>query len=81
MYGQTIGVNPESLNDLIVQLKKGLPVQSLTKLSAQLGVSEIRLAKTVSIAQRTLTRRKKEGRFKTGESESGRVAHFAGPGR
>jgi len=69
MYGQTIGVNPESLNDLIVQLKKGLPVQSLTKLSAQLGVSEIRLAKTVSIAQRTLTRRKKEGRFKTGESE------------
>ena len=69
MYGQTIGINPESLKDLIGQLKRGLPVQSLTKLSTQLGVSENRLATTVGIAQRTLTRRKKEGRFKTDESE------------
>jgi hypothetical protein len=44
MYGQTIGIHPESLKDLIGQLKKGLPVRSLIKLSTQLGVPEIRPA-------------------------------------
>jgi putative toxin-antitoxin system antitoxin component (TIGR02293 family) len=69
MHGQTIGVGTENLNDLISQLKQGFPVDCLTTLSHHLGISENRLAHTVSIAQRTLTRRKKEGRFKTAESE------------
>ncbi|MFH0725794.1 MAG: antitoxin Xre/MbcA/ParS toxin-binding domain-containing protein [Pseudomonadota bacterium] len=69
MYGQTIGVRSHNLGDLILQLKQGLPVGSLSQLSRQLGISESRLADTISIAQRTLTRRKKEGRFKTDESE------------
>jgi putative toxin-antitoxin system antitoxin component (TIGR02293 family) len=69
MYGQTIGIKSDNLNDLICQLKDGLPVQSLISLSTHLGVSENRLATTVNIAQRTLTRRKKEGRLRTDESE------------
>jgi putative toxin-antitoxin system antitoxin component (TIGR02293 family) len=69
MYGQTIGVCSNNLGDLILQLKQGLPFSSLSQLSKQLGISESRLADTICIAQRTLTRRKKEGRFKTDESE------------
>lgn len=69
MYGQSIGIKTKSLDSLIVQLKKGLPVSSLTMLSHQMGVPENKLASTVNVAQRTLTRRKKEGRFKTDESE------------
>jgi putative toxin-antitoxin system antitoxin component (TIGR02293 family) len=69
MYGQSIGVRSDNLGDLIIELKRGLPVGSLSRLSKQLGISENRLADTVSIAQRTLSRRKKEGRFKTDESE------------
>jgi putative toxin-antitoxin system antitoxin component (TIGR02293 family) len=69
MYEQTIGIKTTSLDGLIVHLKRGFPVNSLTKLSHQMGVSENKLASTVNVAQRTLTRRKKEGRFKTDESE------------
>lgn len=69
MYGQTIGLRTKNLSGLIMQLKRGLPVASLSKLSHQLGIPEKRLANTVNIAQRTLTRRKKEGRFKPDESE------------
>lgn len=69
MYGESIGIRSRNVGDLISQLKRGLPVASLTRLSRELEVSESRLASTVSIAQRTLTRRKREGRFKADESE------------
>jgi putative toxin-antitoxin system antitoxin component (TIGR02293 family) len=69
MYGQSIGIRTEDVRGLITHLRRGLPVNALSKLSRQLGVSENRLASTVNIAQRTLTRRKREGRFKTDESE------------
>jgi putative toxin-antitoxin system antitoxin component (TIGR02293 family) len=69
MYGQSIGIKSKNLDDLIVCLKQGLPVGALTKLSHQIGVPENKLASTINLAQRTLTRRKKEGRLKTDESE------------
>lgn len=69
MYGQSIGIRTKNLDGLIMQLKRGFPVNSLSKLSHQMGVPENKLATTVNIAQRTLTRRKKEGRFKPDESE------------
>lgn len=70
MYGEIIGLHSESLQSLIGQIKKGLPVDSLTKLSDQLGVPEKHLANTVNIAQRTLTRRKNHGGLlKSDESE------------
>jgi putative toxin-antitoxin system antitoxin component (TIGR02293 family) len=69
MYGQSIGIDSENITGLISRIKQGLPVSSLTRLSKQLGVPEKRLLVVANIPQRTLTRRKKEGRFKPDESE------------
>jgi putative toxin-antitoxin system antitoxin component (TIGR02293 family) len=69
MYGQSIGIDSENLTGLISRIKQGLPVSCLTRLSKQLGVPEKRLLVVANIPQRTLTRRKKEGRFKPDESE------------
>ena len=76
MYGQSIGIQTENVKGLILLLKQGLPVSSFSRLSTILGVPEKNLAATVNIPQRTLTRRKKEGRLKTDESE--RVLRLAG---
>jgi putative toxin-antitoxin system antitoxin component (TIGR02293 family) len=69
MQGTSIGVRPRDLNDLIGKLKQGLPVGAFDRLRKRLDVPEKMLASTVNIAYRTLSRRKKEGRFKTDESE------------
>ncbi len=69
MQGTSIGVRPRDLNDLIGKLKQGLPVGAFDRLREGLDVPEKMLASTVNIAYRTLSRRKKEGRFKTDESE------------
>jgi putative toxin-antitoxin system antitoxin component (TIGR02293 family) len=69
MQGTSIGIRPKDLNDLIGKLKKGLPVGAFDRLRERLDVPEKMLASTVNIAYRTLGRRKKEGRFKTDESE------------
>jgi putative toxin-antitoxin system antitoxin component (TIGR02293 family) len=76
MYGQSIGIETDNLMGLITQLKGGLPVSSFSRLSKLLDVPEKMLAVTVNIPQRTLTRRKKEGRLKSDESE--RVFRLAG---
>ena len=69
MQGTSIGVRSSDLNDLIGKLKCGLPVGAFDRLRERLDVPEKMLASTVNIAYRTLSRRKKEGRFKTDESE------------
>ncbi len=69
MHGTSIGVQPKDLNDLIGILKQGLPVGVFDSLRDRLDVPEKMLASTVNIAYRTLSRRKKEGRLKTDESE------------
>ena len=69
MQGTSIGVRSRDLNDLIGKLKHGLPVGACDRLRERLDVPEKMLASTVNIAYRTLSRRKKEGRFKTDESE------------
>ena len=69
MTGVSIGVRTKDLNELIDILKKGLPVKTFEQLRNRLDVPERKLASTVNIAYRTLTRRKREGRFKTDESE------------
>ena len=69
MQGISIGVRPRNLNDLIGKLKLGLPIGAFIRLRERLDVPEKMLASTVNIAYRTLSRRKKEGRFKTDESE------------
>jgi putative toxin-antitoxin system antitoxin component (TIGR02293 family) len=57
------------LENMVMAVKKGLPVSALNRLCKRMGVPESRLASTVNIPQRTLTRRKSEGRFKLDESE------------
>jgi putative toxin-antitoxin system antitoxin component (TIGR02293 family) len=56
-------------NVLIQNIKKGLPISAFEKIQKELDVSADTLASTVNIANRTLARRKKEGRFQPDESE------------
>ncbi len=66
-----IGLNLFSTekNELIQNIKKGLPISAFEKIQKELEVSADTLAFTVNIASRTLARRKKEGRFQPDESE------------
>jgi putative toxin-antitoxin system antitoxin component (TIGR02293 family) len=50
-------------------LKKGLPASAFEKLQEEIDVPVMTLAAVTKIAPRTLTRRKKEGRLLTDESE------------
>ena len=56
-------------NVLIKSIKKGLPISAFEKIQKELDISAGTLASTVNIANRTLARRKKEGRFQPDESE------------
>jgi putative toxin-antitoxin system antitoxin component (TIGR02293 family) len=56
-------------NVLIKNIKKGLPISAFEKIQKELDISADTLASTVNIATRTLARRKKEGRFRSDESE------------
>lgn len=69
MHGQILGIKNKEAGGLIAMIKEGLPVTTFENLSKQMGVPEYRLVSTVNIDQRTLSRRKKEGRFKPDESE------------
>ncbi len=69
MVGSSIGIKSKDTADLINKVRLGLPVSVFDRLKEKLGVPEKSLAQTVNIANRTLTRRKKEGRLKTDESE------------
>ena len=53
----------------IRRVKQGLPYGEFEGLRERLGVSSAALAAVVGISERTLARRKKEGRFKPGESD------------
>jgi hypothetical protein len=64
VQGTSIGVCSRDLDDLIGKLKHGLPVGAFDRLRERLDVPEKMLASTVNIAYRTLSCRKKEGRFK-----------------
>jgi putative toxin-antitoxin system antitoxin component (TIGR02293 family) len=69
MQKQNINIKKNDVNNLIAIIKEGLPVTEFETLSLHLGIPECRLVTTVNIDPRTLTRRKKEGRFKPDESE------------
>jgi putative toxin-antitoxin system antitoxin component (TIGR02293 family) len=69
MYVDSIGVKSKNINDLILQIKKGLPISSFEKLRKKLDVSDNLLSQIVSIPKRTLNRRKQQGRLNAVESE------------
>jgi putative toxin-antitoxin system antitoxin component (TIGR02293 family) len=58
-----------SRQEIIGEIKRGLPVQSFDTLRQEFGVAIPQLAKTLNINPRTLTRRRESGRFNTDESE------------
>ncbi len=64
-----IGYTVNTRQEIIGQIKRGLPVQSFDTLRQELGVPIPQLAKTLNINPRTLNRRRKSGRFNTDESE------------
>ena len=69
MHVQSIGIKSKNIGDLILKVKKGLPVSSVEKLRKRLGVSDNFLSQIVNIPKRTLTRRKQQGRFNAQESD------------
>lgn len=69
IYGASIGLKSDNRLEVIQYLKKGFPVQAFDKLQKKFDVPANTLAAVINIAPRTLTRRKKEGRFHTDESE------------
>ena len=54
---------------VIKTVREGLPVEVYTTLKTEMNVSDKVLSKTLRISERTILRRKREGRFKPDESE------------
>src|SRR5262249_54956085 len=54
---------------LLKAVEQGIPYKSFLKLQRNLGVSQARLLDLIHIPQRTLTRRKHEGRLRPEESD------------
>jgi len=53
----------------IKAVREGLPVEVYTTLKTEMNVSDKVLSKALRISERTILRRKREGRFKPDESE------------
>lgn len=68
-YAASIGVRVSDTRDLIEQVEKGFPYRAFENLLARLDVSPTELIELLQIPQRTLTRRRKAGRFAADESE------------
>ena len=64
-----IGYRVKTRQDIIIRIKKGLPVQSFDTLRQEFNVPIPHLAKILNINPRTLNRRRQSGRFNTDESE------------
>lgn len=69
VYGASIGLAYRHIDDLVQSMKAGFPVSTFEHLQAAMALSAGDLATTTNIALRTLTRRKREGRLHTDESE------------
>ena len=69
MQNIAIHENPVSADQLISQLKAGLPVESFDDIRNHLDLTDNSLAQIVQIPKRTLSRRRLKGRFNTDESE------------
>lgn len=68
-YGASAGLHFANTQELIEDLKEGFPVDAFETLRQQMELPTADLADVIHIAQRTLSRRKKTGRFDTDESE------------
>ncbi len=68
-YGASVGLSFGNTGDLIRELKHGFPMSAFENLQAAMDVPAKTLASVANIASRTFSRRKKEGRLLTDESE------------
>lgn len=68
-YARTIGIHASDRFELAKKVEKGFPYKSFVELRRQIQLTNQLLADLVQISERTLTRRKKEGRLKPDESE------------
>jgi putative toxin-antitoxin system antitoxin component (TIGR02293 family) len=67
--GQSVGVTSDNTATIIKALKSGLPISSFKKLQKIMDLPAGDLASIVNIAPRTLSRRNKQGKLQTDESE------------
>lgn len=68
-YADTIGLDATDRMDLSERVLEGLPYKSFVRLMKTMELTNRRLAELVQISERTLVRRRKEGRLKSDESE------------
>ena len=68
-YATRIGLRSKSVAQLMSSVQEGLRYQSLANLQRSMGLSTREIARAVEISERTLARRKSEGRLKREESE------------
>lgn len=68
-YGRGLGLEANTVGELLEQLRNGLPTESFGRLQTLLGVSQRALAGYLGLSEATLHRRFAEGRFKAEESE------------
>ena len=68
-YGASAGLSFKDTGELIRELKHGFPMSAFENLQAAMDIPAKTLANVTNIASRTFTRRKKEGRLQTDESE------------
>lgn len=69
MQIRSIDIEVGSTDELIGALKTGFSADSFDKLKNRLNISDNMLSKIVHIPQRTLTRRRQDGRLRPDESE------------
>lgn len=69
IYGASVGLASSDPQRVIGELRRGLPFAAFDQLQEKLGITARTLAAVVGIADRTLTRRRKEGRLQTDESD------------
>ncbi len=73
--GERLGLRFHSAQDIPEALSAGLPLESLTRLGEQLGLSQAETLNLVAISEASLRRRRKQGHFTSEESE--RLYRFA----
>ncbi len=65
----SIGIITDDLESLIDEIKKGIPYTSFETLQKTVGISQKSLADAINIKNRTLSRRRRELKFHSDESE------------
>jgi putative toxin-antitoxin system antitoxin component (TIGR02293 family) len=67
--GRTLGLRAENSGELIRQVERGFAFNALRSMESHSGISVARIAAIIGIPERTLARRKTEGRLTSDESE------------